>query len=130
MSNEETDKKPCFEDIMRDARIWHFAEVRAIANDAIRCLIEAAGKKDMDDNDRREWMQTYLHNVIDGHDHVIYNGHAYMVLLASDNEEAWRDVYDGESAPDASGRAYHALMADVEQLVCAREDEWIMGSTR
>lgn len=125
MSNDTEEKTPTFESIMRDARRWHFAEVRSIADDAIKELTKEAEKDEMDEDDRREWMQTHLHETIDGHEHVIMTGQAHMVLLASDNEEAWQDAYDSESAPDASGRAYYALMADVEEVIRAREDEWI-----
>jgi hypothetical protein len=52
-----------------------------------------------------------LHQVVDGNHYVIYNRQAALVLLNSDNADAWED--DPGIYENMNQRAYAALEADV-----------------
>lgn len=120
----DADPVPDFEEIMRMARRWHFTEVRSIATEAIRELADHERRDGvLDEDDRREWLTTWIDETTDGHSHVIYTAQAAMLLAASDNEDAYQDDAS-EETPDVSTRACYALRADVWQLIEACEDEW------
>lgn len=98
-------------------RQWHYDEVRSIADAAIldmHCY---------EPDDPEEWMSDWLHDTIDGHQHVIYTMQAKCVLLDSDNEDAYAEAF-GEAPKDASAAAYMVMEADVREILEARRDEW------
>ncbi len=116
-------ESPEFDQIMRTARRWHFDEVRSLADSAIEALATVRKRETMTADEAMEWLDTWLHQTIDGHEHVIYTAQAVMLLAASDNDGAYEEEY-GESTEDASKRAYAALNTDVWKLLRARSDEW------
>lgn len=108
---------------MSMARRWHYDEVRSLADSAIEALTTERKREAMTANDARKWLDGWLNETIDGHEHVIYTGQAVMLLAASDNDDAY-EVEHGVPTGDASQRAYAALNADVWRLLNERSDEW------
>jgi hypothetical protein len=111
-----------FEDAINALRTWHYSEVRSIADEAIREMHDA--KPD----DRDEWLNDWLHETIDSHQHVIYTAMAKATLLASDNEDAYEQEIGSTDGSTIEGRAFCAIMADVREHLDARRDEWDVDS--
>lgn len=61
----------------------------------------------------------YIEQSLDGSSTVIYTHTAKLVLLASDNEDAYADEI-GEAAPNVSAAAYMALRTDVFERLDAQ----------
>lgn len=116
-------ESPDFDQIMSMARRWHYNEVRSLADSAIEELATERKRESMTADDAREWIEEWLRQTIDGHEHVILTGQAVMLLAASDNDDA-HEVEHGVPTGDASQRAFAALNADVWQLLRARSEEW------
>jgi len=116
-------ESPEFDQIMNMARRWHYDEVRSLADSAIEELATARKREAMSAYDAKEWLERWLHETIDGHQHVILTGQAVMLLAASDNDGAY-EAEHGVPTGDTSQRAFAALNADVLQLLHARSEEW------
>jgi hypothetical protein len=85
----------------------YWVEVKALAKSALKeCARDAEGARD------------YLHELVDGHQWVIYTYYAAQVLQHSRNEDAWFEDFDGgefSSYADAvSKMAYAALLTDTQ----------------
>lgn len=96
--------------------------------DITTCLVDDMMSEH--DNDREaaeEYSHDRLHEVIDGHQWVIYYAYNDEVLKYSDNDEAYQDCYDNESLGalvDEKGidgvkpmMAYFAMYQDVSELL-------------
>lgn len=116
-------ESPEFDQIMSMARRWHYDEVRSLVDSAIEELATERKREALTADDAREWLDRWLHQTIDGHEHVILTGQAVMLLAASDNDDAY-EVEHGVPTADVSQRAFAALNADVWKLLCARSEEW------
>ena len=115
------DTTPDFDAIVSDLRRWYYSEIRSLADEAIK-ECNAYHTADDDAYTRREWLDAWLHETIDGHEFVIYTCKAKCSLLASDNEDALEQE-TGESGT-AEQRCYWAMRRDVVELIGARSDEW------
>lgn len=116
------DNTPDFNQIVSDLRRWYYSEIRDLADAAIKEINSEHGESD-DEDTRRERLDTWLHETIDGHEFVIYTFKAKCSLLASDNEDAM-DEELGESGT-VEQRCYFAMRRDVTELIDARSDEWV-----
>lgn len=111
------DDSVSFDAAITALRAWHYSAVRDLVDDCIREM------RDANPADRDGWIADWLHESIDGHNHVIYTIKAKAILLASDNEDAYEDEI-GDGTADVSARAYMAFRADAMELLDARRDEW------
>jgi hypothetical protein len=121
MGDDTTDTTPTYDDVMRAARSWYYAEIRSCADEAIKeCLQECAADDSTDT--RREWLEEWVDQTTDSHEYVIYTGKAGMVLAASDNDSAYEDEIGEQGTVEA--RACFAMRADIWEILCARQEEW------
>ena len=94
----------------RMIRQWYFNEVRDYAKSIPE---DYAAQGDVDD--RGDWHE-FLTEQLDGAGIIIYTNTAKMVLLASDNEDAYSEEI-GEAPPNVSAAAFMALQADVAAII-------------
>ena len=121
MSDDESEIS--FEAATRAIRAWYYSEIRSIVDSAIKeCNSEHDAS--IDEDERREWLTTWIDETTDGHCYVIYTYKAKCVCLASDNEDAYEDEI-GERAPTVEAQACMAMRRDVWELIEARTAEWI-----
>ncbi len=66
----------------------------------------------------REDIEDVLHEMIDGHEYIIYTHKARLVVAWSENPDAYEDEM-GERAPTDEARAFFAMRADVQRYVDA-----------
>ena len=92
-------------------RAWYYGRVRDLAVDVLEEI--AAGRIDTTDA-----LQDYVRDSVDGTDIVVYTYKARAALLASDNEDAFEDIF-GHEGGTPEQRAYCALEADVWELLRA-----------
>lgn len=114
---------PEFAEVMDLARRWHYTEVRSLADAAIEELAADRAKSPMTESEARDCLTRWVDQTTDGHSHVIYTGHAAMLLAASDNDGAYESE-TGQTTASYSVRAAVALRADVWQLLESRSEEW------
>lgn len=109
------------ESVARDAE----REDRQDAADEIRRKnpTERYGQERDVDTDPEEFLQEWIDEATDSHQHVTYTFQAKAVLLASDNEDAYQDEM-GEAAPTVEAAACMAMRRDCWELLHARDDEW------
>ena len=93
----------------------YFAAVRSIADEALSL---AKSGEIADDEALSDW----LHESIDGHQRVIYTYKAKLVLICTDNPDAYADDFGAEGlvksgAINWEGMAYAAMLADVRALL-------------
>lgn len=122
--SQKASGKVDYQQIYDAARRWHHDECISLADAAIAACNEGSAADDSDET-RRERMTEWLDETLDGHEHVIYTGQAQLVILASNNDDAYEDVLDGREPVSESQRAYFALQADVWEMLGRREDEWL-----
>jgi hypothetical protein len=82
-------------------------------NEEIRALAIEALKQSEDE--REDW----LHETIDGHERVIYTYKARVVLICTDNPDAYEDEM-GEKPAGPEQAAYMAMMTDVREMLSNR----------
>jgi len=71
------------------------------------------------DSIAREWLaegqdEDWLHETIDGHRNVIYPYRARIVLVCSDNPDAYAEDF-GDGTPTVEQQTYAAMMRDVRE---------------
>lgn len=72
--------------------------------------------------DREEYLREWVDQTTDGHEFVIYTHKARLVLVATDNPDAYSELGSETQTPETM--ACCALRADVWELLEARRDEW------
>lgn len=71
----------------------------------------------------REYLTEWLDEAIDGHEFVIYTYKAKLVMVATDNADAY-EAEHGEASSKPEVTACWAMRADVWEELDRREDEW------
>lgn len=87
----------------------YIEEVQSTVNEVLSEIRE--GNPGISGDKLREAFSDRLHETIDGHNWVIYNAKARLVLWMSDNEDAYYD-FGGEDAPSDNTKAFYAMLAD------------------
>ena len=123
-------------------RTWYYSEIRSLADDAIEAIVGCVvglnsrsprtlgyvvGIEIEPGQDRREFLQEWVEQALDGHSVLIYTRETKAALLASDNEDAYADE-TGEESADETVRCYYAMRADVWEHLEARSEEWVVQS--
>lgn len=90
------------EDALRVLYRDYMEDVRDLAREALT----------KPEDERDDW----LHETIDGHERVIYTHKARIVLVCSENPDAYEDEM-GEKPGTVEQAAYMAIMADVRDLL-------------
>lgn len=87
----------------------YWAQIRSIVKDALREY-----KQHGTDTDPNEWLNDWLHQMIDGHEWIIYTQKNLFVLLWTDNQDAYFDDFGEMEAtdfPSTTARLAYAAMA-------------------
>ena len=85
---------------------------------------EVYGLEREPEQDVHEFLTEWVDSTTDQHNHVIYTAKAKMILLASDNEDAYENDIGDMSGVTVEARACFAMRADVWEILNARSDEW------
>lgn len=88
---------------------------RGVVDGWAESIVSEYGDTAEDPADRPDFTE-FIHEQLDGAAEVIYTFKAKMVLLASDNEDAYAEEI-GEAPPDVSAAAYFALRTDVMDII-------------
>lgn len=92
------------QEALRAVRQWYWEEVRSVAEEA-RDEVKSGRLADA------EALQEWLHETIDGHQFVIYIQQAQMVLLASDNQDAYAEDFGDDEGATKDGSINWSLLA-------------------
>ena len=75
----------------------YYKEIQELAHDI---WAEALDQADNDKDEAHDLMNDISHEVVDGHQWVIYSHYHEQVLRYSMNSDAYLDIYDNESLGD------------------------------
>lgn len=104
----------------------YWTDVRGVVSD-VKGELAAKLKAGEEAESLQDWLDTYIHETIDGHERVIYTHQAQETLLVSENDGAYfDDMGSAEGAFDRDGvkwslLAFSAFKADVLEMLDAHK---------
>lgn len=105
-ADERSQARDYAESILR-AEYWD--DVNGVVDD-VKAAIASGEIEDADE------AREYAEQSVDGHQRVIYTGKAIDGLRWSENDEAYKDVYEN-STPEWSVMMYYAMIQDVMETL-------------
>jgi hypothetical protein len=97
---------PSVEDALRVLTADYREEINSLVEDAKR------GLKSGDISDLNDW----IHETIDGHERIIYTYKARIVMVCTENPDAYRDDM-GQNPEKVEVEAFYAMAADLRDAL-------------